>query len=437
MIIRDFFKNYFRRGLLFKRCLKMFEEFERYSPEEIKQYQDERLRETVKIAYENVPFYRKIFEDRRLIPSDIIKSEDLHKLPVIGKDIVRNNFQDFRNKNFRGVIWKGHTSGTTGSPAVFLRDLYSINIEHAIIWRHYQWAGKSLDTKQVTMRGETIIPSDRGKPPFWKNNHFSNELVMSSYHLSDKNMPYYVEEIEKYKPYDLNAYPSAAYLLANFCRRVNADMRFSVVFTTSEMLLPYQRQEIEKAFKCKIFDRYGTAERVAVIGQCDCESYHELPAYGISEYLPNEDGKCDIVGTTLHNSVMPLIRYKTGDLVTLPAEDNFCACGKKYKLIQSIYGRDDDMIILADGRKFGRVTRIFMGLPFIKEGQIIQHRLDFIEVKIVPTDEFSIEHNNIVMQRMYKYLGKHSAEYKITVVEKIERTKRGKFKVVYNLLDKK
>ena len=264
-LFKDFAKYYPRHGKLFKKFLKELEEIDRYSLEELKEYQNQRLKRTINIAFEHVPFYRNIFKERKLTPQDIRTIEDLQKLPVIDKQTVRENFEDFKNKNFKGFVFKGYTTGTTGSPGVFLRDLNSINFERAAFWRQYRWACKDFGSRRVTLRGELICPSGKIAPPFWRYNHFSNELIMSSYHLCDKNMIFYIEEIKKYKPFDLNAYPSAAYLLANYCKRFGVDLKFSAVFTSSEMLLEYQREEIEREFSCKIFDWYGDAERVAAI----------------------------------------------------------------------------------------------------------------------------------------------------------------------------
>ena len=210
----------------------------------------------------------------------------------------------------------------------------------------------------MTLRGEIVCPSVKQEPPFWRYNTFSKELIMSSYHLSDENMKFYVAEIRKYKPYDLYAYPSSTYLFANFCKRYGIDLKFSCVFTSSEMLLEYQKDEIENTFGCKVYDWYGSAERVAGIGHCEHGAYHEISDYSIIEYLPVNDGQYEIIGTTIHNDVMPLIRYKVGDIIEL--DDTKCDCGRNFRKIKKILGRNDDFIVLKDGRRFGRLESYFL-----------------------------------------------------------------------------
>lgn len=434
-LFKDFSRYYLRNGRLFYKCLKELEETEKYSLQELQEYQNEKLRRIIKIAYENVPFYRRIFIEKKLTPRDIGTIEDLKKLPIIDKQKVRENFIDFKNKKFKRFIFKGYTTGTTGSPAVFLRDLFSINFENAALWRQYRWAGKDFGNRRITLRGEKIFPSSKKKPPFWRYNHFSRELIMSSYHLSDENMWLYIEEIKKYKPFDLDAYPSTAYILANFCKRFNVDLNFTAVFTSSEMLLDYQREEIESTFGCKVFDSYGNAERVAVIGECEYGVYHEMSDYSIIEYLPQEQGQYQIVGTTLHNSVMPLIRYRTGDLVFLDGNKS-CHCGRSFREIKSILGRNDDFIITPDGRRIPGLSNLFKGVEFLKEAQLIQKGLNFIEVNIAVTDRYSKEYENTILKKLHEYIGMEGINYSIKNVDHIEREAGGKFKFVKNLINK-
>lgn len=434
-LFKDFSRYYFRNGRLFFKCLKELEETEKYSLQELQEYQNEKLKRIIKIAHENIPFYRKVFIERKLTPRDIRTVEDLQKLPTIDKQKVRENFSDFRNRKFKGIVVKGYTTGTTGSPGVFLRDLFSINLENAALWRQYLWAGRDFGSRRVTLRGEKIFPSNKKKPPFWRYNHSSRELVMSSYHLSDENMWFYTEEIKRYKPFDLDAYPSTAYTLANFCKRFGVDLNFSAVFTSSEMLLDYQRQEIERTFGCKVFDWYGNAERVAAIGECEYGVYHEMSDYSIIEYLPQEQSQYLVVGTTLHNFVMPLIRYKTGDVVFLDGNKS-CGCGRAFREVDRILGRNEDLIITPDGRKIAGLSNLFKGIKFLKEAQLIQKALDLIEVNIVVTGRYSKEYENIILKKLYEYIGTDGIKYSIKNLNHIEREASGKFSFVKNLINK-
>ncbi len=466
-MIKDYLKYKLRNGKQFQRFLKGVLKRESYTFDQLNKYRVEQLKKTIALAYNHVPYYQSVFKKIGLMPEDIGSIDDLTRIPLIDKEIVRKSFKDFKNKSYLGVPSKGHTSGSSGNPGVYLRDLSSINAEKAALWRQYLWAGKKLDSKRVTLRGEIVCPIDAKSGPFWKYDQFTNELLMSAYHLSDANMNLYVQEINKFKPFDLYAYPSTAYLLANYCKRRGLGVKFSCVFTSAEVLHEYQRKEIESVFDCPLYDQYGSAERVVNILQCEHGRYHEMPDYSIVEYLPIENGRYEVVGTTLFNAVMPLIRYKTGDIVEyLPIENgryevvgttlfnavmpliryktgdivelrdfNDCPCGRRFRNIKQIIGRSDDVIILKDGRKLGRLDHIFKTVEFLKEAQIIQHDFTDIEVKYVPSKNISPADKDLLMNRLHKYIGS-DVRYQLNEVMHIERGSNAKFKLVKNMMDK-
>ena len=242
-------------------------------------------------------------------------------------------------------------------------------------------------------------------------------------------MKYYVEKIKKFQPFDLYAYPSTAYLLANFCNRNNVDLRFSCVFTSSEMLFDHQKEEIKKAFRCRIFDWYGSAERVSAIAHCENENYHEIPSYSIVEYLPIGGEKYEIVGTGLHNFAMPLIRYALKDIVEIADESSPCSCGRPFKRIKTIHGRTTNLIITPDQRKISIVNHIPWGMRNIIEIQFIQKKLDEIDVLVVGTSLFSEKDIAQLKKRLKDYISP-DIKYRIQKVDKIERTPMGKFNAI-------
>lgn len=304
-----------------------------------------------------------------------------------------------------------------------------INFENATIWRQYQWAGKPYNSKRVTLRGDLIFPSTRTRPPFWKYNCFTKELIMSSYHLSDENMKLYVEEIKKYNPYDLYAYPSSAYLLANFCKRYGIDLKFSCVFTSSEMLLEYQKNEIESAFHCKVYDWYGSAERVAAIGHCEHGNYHEMSDYSIIEYIPRDNGTYEIVGTSLNNYVMPLIRYRLGDIIELEDGTDICSCKRHFKRIKRMHGREASFIITPEQRKVSILNHIPWGIDNLIEIQYIQKKIDEIEVRIVTQASFNKNDLAVLQERLKTHISPN-IRYIMKKVPYIERSSLGKFQAV-------
>ncbi|MBU1061873.1 MAG: hypothetical protein KJ952_04045, partial [Candidatus Omnitrophica bacterium] len=345
---------------MFKKILRDLEKSQYYSEEELRRLQNEKLRRMVKHSYENVPYYRRLFKRLSLRPSDFKDISDLDKLPFISKKDVKGNSEDFLAVNMnRFFIRKVFTSGTTGSPLRLYRDLYSINFEHAIVKRQYRWAGFDSNQRKVILRSNPIVAPNIKRRSFWRRDFFQKSLFVSAYHLSKENISYYFDKIKEYKPVALETVPSAGYLMAKLLNLKGKHLDFKYVFTSSEVLMPHQKAFIEMEFGTKIFDHYGTAERVSAIGMCERQNYHIYPEYAITELVPLEDkkGYFEVVGTTLNNFAMPLLRYKTDDIVTLSSER--CPCGRNFQRVGSIYGRKTDTCFAT---KDGRFISLLSGI---------------------------------------------------------------------------
>ena len=432
-MIKQFIKYYLRNGKAFKKYLKELRVTEKYSRGDLQQYQNEKLRQTICSAYKNVPYYRNVFDKLNLKPSDIKVKEDLTKIPIIDKDIVKKYFPLFRNKNYKGSIFKAETSGTTGTPGTFLRDLSSINFENAAVWRFFQNGGKLFKTPRVSIRGDIIFPIEQRKPPFWRYDSFQKELLLSGYHINEENLALYVKEIKKYMPCDLYAYPSTAHLLADYCHRNKIVLPFTAVFTSSEMVFPYQRELIEQTFPCKLFDWYGQVERVSAIGQCAYGTYHVQEDYSIVEFQSLGNGKHEMIGTTLHNTVMPLIRYKTDDIIELN-ESPQCLCKQKFREVKRILGREGDIIRTPDKRIVSILNHIPRGVNHLIELQFVQRKIDEVILRIICSSEFSRKDEAVLIKNAQEHIS-HEMSYVIEKVTTIKRSKRGKFIPVLSELE--
>ena len=428
-----------REGRLFRKMLSQLEKSQYYSKEELKQVQVEKLKLIVKHAYKNVPYYNRLFKNLRLTPKDFKNIYDLNKIPMIDKETIRKKPEDFLAVNMnRFFIRKIFTSGTTGSPLRLYRDLYSINFENAILRRQYRWAGFYPAEKKMVLRADPIVPSKVKNAPFWRKDFFKQSLMTSVYHLSLKNTPYYVREILRYKPVALDTVPSTGSLLAKLIYSKGMCVNFKYIFTTSEVLMPHHKQVMQDRFKARIFDHYGLAERVAAIGTCERGNYHAYPEYGITEFLPLQDekGHFEIIGTSLNNFAMPLLRYRTGDAATLSCQE--CPCGRKFQTLEHIDGRlNDQFFVTRDGRIISLFCQILaIELRDVIETQFIQEDLDSMRVRLVAGKRFSGADELSIKRNMKKYLGNNINVY-IEKVPNIPRTDSGKFKQFVSIIDTK
>ena len=425
-------KRLYRQGPHFQKHLKLLERSQNYPIDAIRFYQNEQLRKMIRHCHQNIPYYRDLFTELQLQPDDIQTVEDLRKLPLMDKKTVRANFDKLIDKKRKNLLCKvGMTSGTTGSPARFLRDYNSINFEHAAAWRQWHNAGDT-GKKRVSMRGGIIVPVAQQEPPFWRYNPANQELQMSSFHLSPANSRAYIDEILAFAPEVLYCLPSNGELLAKFFRHHGIRYQFKVVFTSSESLEPHVRDYIEEVFQTQVYDWYGQAERVAAIGQCRQNQYHIEEDYSIVELVPSErDESYELVGTHLHNYVMPLLRYRTYDHVFMT--DAPCDCGSSFRRVDRILGRSGDFLITPEGCRISITAHIPCGVENLIETQFCQEKPGEVTLKVLTNGQFTDKDKEQLIKNTLTYT---SPRMKVVVKEvaSIPRGPNGKFLSVINTI---
>jgi len=406
---------------------------------ELEAYQDDRLRLVVRHAYETVPFYRRRFEESRLKPDDIKGRADLPKIPLLTREDVRTGFEELRSRAFsQRSLRTGHTSGTTGTPLTVGYDHDTVSFTYAVFDRHYRWAGcRSDGTDRVAVvRGNVIVPLEQRKPPFWRRNRWHNQLLLSSFHLSRSNLPLYFEELRRFRPVALDGYPSTLYVLAKYLQGAGQTFPVTTVVSSSETLFDFQRDLIEQRFACRVFDYYALAERVAFAQECDRhEGHHLAMEYAVNEIV-GEDGDPvpkgspgRLVGTSLHNMAMPLIRYATTDMTAIRKPG--CSCGRGLELMDDVTTKAEDLLTLKDGRLISPsvLTHPFKPLDCIEGSQIVQDEPDRVTVRIVPRPEYTEAHTRQLVLELGQRLGA-DVRVDVEMVDRLETSPSGKFKWV-------
>lgn len=432
--LRVYLREY---GKNFRKTLEEFERMQWYSCRELEEYQNRQLKSLIKHCYENVPYYNKLFRENRLTPDDIGSIHDLHKLPILTKDEVKANVAFLIARNFkRSKLVLGLTSGTTGSPLEFYYDNHICIVKNVVDWRHKRLAAVNVGDRIAMFWGRVVVPGTWTEPPFWRYNWMLNQVLFSSYHLSVKNLKFYIRQLQRFAPKALEGYPSTLYVIALHLLSLRKTLPVKAVFTSSEALFPHQRETIEQAFECKVFDFYGLAERV--VFATECAAHHGLHLnmdFGITEILnkngeqvaPGEVGK--MVATGLHNFAMPLIRYETNDVTVFQGQK--CTCGRETPLIGDLTTRAEDMITTREGRyiSFASLTLPIKLVNNIGESQIIQEDLDHIRIRIVRRPNYAESDTQNLLAEFRKRIG---ADMKVEVefVGSIPRSTSGKFRFV-------
>lgn len=411
------------------------------SSNELQAYQSERLAAVVEAAA-NTVFYRKLWSSAGVTASSIRSVADLSRLPIVTKEALRDAGEAATTELAPRAGWlHGHTSGTTGSPLSLWYDREMCILNNSAERLQKVWAGVEAHDWIGLLLGRVITPLSESSPPFWHANYVHKQVWFSSFHLRDETVAFYVAEMRRRGLRFVEGYPSTLFILAQWLLKHNQTLPLKAVFSSSETLHQVQREAITQAFAAPIFDYFGHAERAVFAIECDRhEGKHIIEPYGVVEIvdakgrvLPDgEEGY--IVGTSLHNRAMPMIRYRTSDISAI--ETGECACGRKFRRIRSISTKAEDIVVLPDGRWISPsiLTHPFKPYPAIVKSQIIQESLDRLRVLLVTRPEFSAEMEAGLIAEMSARVGL-GVSIVVERVEDIPREKSGKYRWVISKID--
>jgi phenylacetate-CoA ligase len=323
-----------------------------------------------------------------------------------------------------------HTSGTSGTPLTLVQSLGNVVREEGFIYRQLRWIGFRQGQRRAWIRGDIVCPDHPPDGRYWCRDWVGNMLMMSSYHLSTDTIGRYIDELERFDPVVIHAYPSSIAALAawlNACGRRYQGRALMGVMTSSETLEPAVREAVARAFGVTVFDWYGQAERVAAIGTCEHGRYHVLTDYSGVQLLDLGDGSCELVGTTLNNLAMPLQSYCTGD--TVVPDGSACPCGRVFPTVKSIIGRQEKIVTLPDGRIIARLDRIFQGHDRqLVEGQVRYLGDGRFVLRVVATDAFSATDEAALIDKFLLRVPR--VQVSVEKVAAIPRGPNGKFEFI-------
>lgn len=423
-------------GREYRRTLRSLRRSQWQDEAALRELQAERLRNLIRHAYDAVPYYRCMFDERGLAPEDIQNPADLRRLPLLTKRDVRENKADLvaRDVPPRSLI-EFATSGSTGQPLRFWGTKSLYKQEAAYVKRAYEAHGCRLN-EESTAWLRRYVPSEG--EPIWRWDRKWRRLFLSAYHLTRETVGRYVELIDGSGARTLSAYPSSAYVLALLLEETGLELQsVEAVHVASENVLQSWREKVERVMGVPVFAHYGMVERVAMFFQCPgSAAYHESPEYGVTEFLEDEYGRCQVVATGFMNCAMPFIRYVVGDCATLNEANARCSCGRGLPLsVRSFDGRANDILLTPDGRYVPGVNFYTMmhGIPGVGMFRIVQDRPSRVRVSVRPTDAFSEESMEKLEIGLRERLGR-KMHVEIQLVDGIERDRdTEKVKCIENL----
>lgn len=418
-----------RYGKDFRHSFHDFMSRNQWSYEQKCKYRDEQLVKMIEHCYKTVPYYKKTFDVLGIDYRSIKCLEDLKVLPIIDKQAVKDNYRDFFSTDYQlHDLVELHTSGTSGSGLTFYMDKKAHADVWAQVWRGNLNIGLKRKTWCACFNGRPVVPKGQTKPPFYRINRSGRQIMFSSFHLNEIAFANYFHALNKYRPKWIQSYPSSLVPFAQYMIDHSLKLKYSIEIITlsSESVSPEMCEKIVKAFGVYPIQNYAQVEAVATFRQRTDHTMWVEEDFSAVEFLPLNDETFNIVGTTLTNYAMPLLRYNTHDVVTYRQTSE----GRE---ILSIDGRSEDYIKLKDGNITKKLNKLFTNQTHIVESQIVQKSLDLIEFHIVKGKEYSDADEERLIKDIDHYL-LNRISFKIIYDKEIPKTKSGKLKFIVSEL---
>lgn len=358
--------------------------------------QSARLIKMVENCYNNVPFYKKKFDDIGLLPGDIKSIDDITKLPFTIKQDLRDNypFGLFAVPNEK-LVRIHASSGTTGKQTVVGYTQHDVDVWAEGAARAIVAAGGTKGDKIHVSYGYGLFTGGLGL-------HYGAEkLGATAIPVSSGNTHRQMQILQDFGSDILCCTPSYAMFIGESLKAAGVDsskIPLRVGIFGAEAWSENMRREIEKSLNIKAYDIYGLSEIAGpgVAYECCeqsgmhiCEDYFYPEVVDPDTLEPLPDGKYgELVFTCIGKEALPLVRYRTRDITALSHEK--CACGRTLVKMLKPKGRSDDMLIIRGVNVFpSQVEHVILSLGMEPNYQIVVDRvnnLDVMTVKIEMSD---------------------------------------------------
>ena len=372
-------------------------EIETASREEITAIQDEKLVRQVKHVWENVPFYRKKMEEKGLTPDDIKGIADLHKLPFIMKDDLKEQYPyGLLAVPLKDVVRIHSTSGTTGKRVVSFYTQHDIDLWDDCCARAITAAGGTDEDVCQVSYGFGLFTGGAGL------NGGSHKVGCLTVPMSSGNTDRQIMFIMDMQATILCCTPSYAAYLGDRMKELGYgpdDIPLKAGIFGAEAWSEEMRHSIEETLGIKAYDIYGLTEisGPGVAFECSAQDgMHVNEDHFVPEIIDPKTGEVlpdgeqgELVFTCLDKEAFPLIRYRTRDICVLNREP--CSCGRTHVRMRKPMGRTDDMLIIRGVNVFpSQIETVLLNNGYAANYQIIVDRVnntDTLEVQVEMTPE--------------------------------------------------
>ena len=413
-----------RWGEFFQKRLEFYRESDKWSEDQIAEYQNTKLKELCIHAYETVPFYKREFDEYGFDPYAFKDRDELRKLPVLTKEVVQENYRDFIST--AKLDSKTHiirTGGSTGKSMLIYETWNEQADWWAICWRHREKIGIPFGTWGGELCSKLVVPQSQKKAPYSRVDYGEHRVFFSPYHLNETTIEEYASELRRVRW--LHGYTSKLVYLANELQEKGIELPMDYVTVAAEKLYESNKAMLERVFRCKVYQLYGLTERAANISQQPDGSMRIDEDFSFVEFEKNDRG-LGIIGTNFLRKRMPLIRYKTGDYAKFSGR-----CNGGYRIIDSLEGREFEYLIRENGTAITAVEideEIIKHVEHIAEAQVYQKKNKQVEFRVHKGVGYSLKDEQLLRRKIEEVF--NGDKIKIVYVDNIENENNGKRKML-------
>ena len=410
------------------------------------------IRFLVRSAFDHIPIYHELLEKQGITPSNVSGQEDLSTLPIVRKDDLFGDSTSTDRLHEQVQLERCvevSTGGYTGLPVkIYLTrgEMLFRRLQLLTEWRRLARLPFALRIVDVGSWVDTNSGFDSARYGPISILRVSNALPLNKQ----------VERISNYAPHVVSGYPTTTALLAEAWSRSVTRHSPMLIATRGEVLHPWERDTIAGGFGGEVADFYNCEEVGNVASECVANpgALHVNTDSCVLEIVNDEDvplrlgSEGRIVLTNLYSRTMPFIRYHAGDRgVLLSQSGDRCVCGSRRPRMAVVEGREDDYVILPDGKRLSPrlvATTVKRNLDaeardigrtrFFTRMQVVQDGATHLTVRVVREGDWPVDLDELISSKL---CGLHpSLSCAVVAVESIPLEPSGKFKKVVRRLDK-
>lgn len=374
-----------------------------WTPDDIRAYQEQRLRDIIAYCWRHVPFYRDHWRDAISDPHEIQTIADLQKLPILTKDHVREHLDTLVTTDPSVKSTEARTGGSTGRPIIFRMTYHDEQLAWAHMYMGWSWAGYRVGDPFLIVGGESVGIGLGDKRSL--ADKVMNRWVTSGSNLTLERTRALTQAPHFHQIKLIYGYPNSIKELCEHLSQLGTrPAALKGVVCTAEVMLPEVRQRIQDVLGVKVLDQYGLNDG----GLHACEgpeqdglhlSFHR----GILEILDDGDQQIHSLKTTgravatlFSDKAMPFIRYETGDRVHWHSFEA-SPSGVHWPRIGPVDGRTGDVLHFPSGRKVPMpgLTLVMRWIEGLSSYQFIQSEADMIRVRLDQGTGFTMSEEQV------------------------------------------